>query len=131
MILDSSHTLRFCFVLLLAAIASGHDIPRDATVQAFLRPAGTRLQMIVRVPLGVIRDVPFPEDERGYLRLEALAPMLPELAGRQIAPLIEIYEGDKRLPSPRITATQISLESDRSFTSFEEALATSPAPGCE
>ncbi|HME07485.1 MAG TPA: HupE/UreJ family protein, partial [Bryobacteraceae bacterium] len=36
---------------------------------------------------------------------------------------ISIYEGDTRLPKPKLVRTQISLESDKSFTSFETALA--------
>jgi hypothetical protein len=126
MILDSVHgeqSLRFCLLLLIAGIAAAHDIPRDATVQAFLRPSGQKLQMIVRAPLGVIRDIAFPEDEHGYLRLEALQLLLPNAAASQIGSLFEMYEQDQRLEAPRVSATQVSLESDRSFTSFDAALA--------
>jgi len=110
-------------MLLLAVVATAHEIPRDATVHAFIRPRAQQLQLIVRAPLGVIRDIAFPEDTRGYLNVEKLAPLLPDLVTVQIADLIEIYEKDRRLPRPRVAATQISLESDRSLASFDEAVA--------
>ncbi len=36
---------------------------------------------------------------------------------------IALYEGDSLLPKPRVIATMISLESDRSFATYEDALA--------
>jgi hypothetical protein len=115
--------LRFYLLLLLAGIAAAHEIPRDATVHAFIRPSGQRLQLIFRAPLGVIRDIAFPEDAQGYLRVESLEPLLPNLVAAQIGATMELYEQDHRLAPPRVLATQVSLESDRSFTSFDEALA--------
>src|SRR5713226_2226428 len=63
-----------------AHAAAAHDIPSDVTVHAFVRPAGERLQLLVRVPLKAIRDLDFPERERGYLDVEKLAPRLPDAA---------------------------------------------------
>jgi hypothetical protein len=120
--------LRFYPMLLLAVVATAHDIPRDATVHAFIRPRAQQLQLIVRAPLGVVRDIAFPEDTRGYLNVEELAPLLPNLVTVQIADLIEIFERDRRLPRPRVAATQISLESDRSLASFDEAVAHITGP---
>lgn len=114
--------MRFYPMLLLAVFATAHEIPRDATVHAFIRPSGQQLKLIVRAPLGVIRDITFPEDARGYLNVEELAPLLPNLATVQIGDLIEVFEGDHRLPRPRVAATQISLESDRSLTAFDTAV---------
>jgi hypothetical protein len=102
--------------------ASAHDIPADATVQVFIKPAGQRLQLLVRVPLKTIRDLEFPERADGYLDIEKLSPQLPDAAKVWIADFVAIQEGDARLPNPRIAATQLSLESDRSFASFDAAL---------
>ena len=41
---------------------------------------------------------------------------------------VELYEGDTLLPAPRIVATQLSLESDRSFASYDTALAHVTGP---
>ncbi len=104
-------------------LLTAHDIPTDATIQAFVKPAGERLHVLVRVPLKTIRDVDFPEQHGGYLDLEKLAPLLSDAATVWIARLTEFYEGETRLQDPRVVATQVSLESDKSFASYEEAVA--------
>ena len=108
--------------------AAAHDIPADVTVQVYLKPAGSRLQVLVRVPLKTIRDLDFPERAGGYLDVEKLAPMLPDVAKVWIADPVEIQEGGSPLPKAHVAATQISLASDRSFVSFEEALAHITGP---
>jgi HupE/UreJ protein len=110
------------FALPQAAFA--HDIPNDVTVQAFLKPSGDRLQLLVRVPLRAMRDVDFPtRGPQGYLDLDRVQALLPDAATLWISDFIQIYEDDRRLPKPRVVDTRISLLSDRSFASFDEALA--------
>src|SRR5258708_5160522 len=116
------------FVLAQPYLAVAHDVPKDATVQVFIKPAGRQLALLVRVPLKSIRDVDFPEQERGYLDLVKLTPLLPDAATIWISGLTEIYEGETRLRNPRVLATQVSLESDKSFASYEEALAHVTGP---
>jgi hypothetical protein len=108
-------------MLLVAAAGAAHDIPRDATIHGFVKQEGRNVQVIVRAPLGVLRDIAFPEDAKGYLNVEALAPHLPNLATTQIADLIELYIDGRQAPRPRVSGTQISLESDRSFATFDQA----------
>ncbi|MFN7924996.1 MAG: HupE/UreJ family protein [Bryobacteraceae bacterium] len=121
--------MRPLFALLVTvAVATGHDMPSDVTVNVFVKPAGNRLQMLVRVPLRAIRDVAFPEIPGGYLDMDKLAPILPDAAAVSLASVGEIREAGARLPQPRVVATQISLPSDRSFASFDEALAHITAP---
>jgi hypothetical protein len=107
----------------LAAPSAGHDIPRDLTVHVYVRPAGNRVQVLVRTPLPAIRDMEFPERGGGYLDIEKLAPLLPDLAKVWIADFVELREDDAPLPKPTVAGTQISLASDRSFASFDTALA--------
>ncbi|MCX6627205.1 MAG: HupE/UreJ family protein, partial [Candidatus Solibacter sp.] len=92
------------------------------TVHLFVKPAGERLRLLVRVPLKTIRDLDFPEQAGGYLDVEKLVPLLGDAAKVWIADFVEIQEGGTRLANPWIAATQVSLESDRSFASFEAAL---------
>src|SRR5262245_20186343 len=80
------------------------------------------------MPLKAIRDLDFPERERGYLDVEKLSTQLPDAATLWISNFVEIYEGDNRLPAPRLAATQVSIESDRSFASFDEAFAHITGP---
>jgi hypothetical protein len=125
---------RSCLLLVALAVshhsAAGHDIPTDASVNLFLRAEGERLQLLVRVPLRTIRDIVFPERERGYLDVERLVPLLPDAAALWLGGFVEIYADGSRLAAPNVAATQISLPSDRSFLSFEQALGhvTGPKP---
>jgi len=128
---------RFCSILFAAGLSlagaaglQAHDIPLDVAVHMLVRPDGERLQLLVRMPLQSIRDVEFPEFGAGYLDVERLAPQLTDLATLWIANDVEIYENGRRLARPRIAATQISFQSDRSFASADEAIAhiTQPLP---
>jgi hypothetical protein len=115
-------------MLALASCADAHDIPNDVTVQAFLKPSGQRLELLVRVPLKAMRDIIFPERGPGYLELEKIDPLLADAAIQWIANFVDVDEGNTRLPRPRIVATRASLESDRSFASYEQALAHVTGP---
>jgi len=110
-------------VLLLPCGAAAHDIPNDVTVQAFLKPDGGHLHLLVRVPLQAMRDTEFPQRGPGYLDLARVGPLLQDAAKLWIADAIEVYEGDVRLSTPRLIATLVALPSDTSFTSYEQALA--------
>src|SRR6202023_891674 len=118
------------FIVLLAALffplpspAAAHDIPNDVTVQAFVKPQGDPLHLLVRVPLKAMRDIEFPERGPGYLDLARADALLLDAATLWISEFIELYENDTRLPKPQVIATRVSLQSDRSFISYEEALA--------
>jgi HupE / UreJ protein len=106
-----------------AAGVSAHDIPNDVTVQAFVKPEGERLRLLVRAPLRACRDVDFPKRGPGYLDLANADASLRDAATLWISEAIQLYEGDRRLPNPRVVETRVSLESDKSFASYEEALA--------
>jgi hypothetical protein len=114
--------------LLLPHRAQAHDIPIDVTAQTFVKPAGQQLHLLVRVPLKAMRDIEFPEREPGYLDLSRIDTTLREAATLWISDAIEIYEGDARLPKPRVVETRIALESDKSFGSYDEALAHVTGP---
>ncbi len=108
---------------------TAHTIPVDATVQAFVKPSGNTLHLLVRVPLETMRDLDVPVDSRGFLNLEKLAPMMPDAATLWISNFLRIDENDEPLPQhPKVVATQISLPSDRSFATYDQALAHVQAP---
>src|SRR6516165_519810 len=110
-------------VLMLASAGSAHEIPNDVTIQAFLKPQGQTLRLLVRVPLTAMRDINFPEISGGYLDLRATSALMPDAATLWISDFVEVYEGDRKLPRPQVAATQLSLQSDRSFSSYDQALA--------
>ena len=100
-----------------------HDIPNDVTVQAFLKPEGQRLHLLVRVPLRACRDVDFPTRGPGYLDLARADASLRDAATLWISDNVELYEGDTRLSAPLVIAARVSLESERFFESYDAALA--------
>jgi len=110
-------------LLALPNSVSAHDIPNDVTVQIFVKPAGDRLRILVRTPLKAMRDMEFPKRGPGYLDLTRIDPLLQDAATLWLANFMDLYEGDRKLPSAHVAATQISLESDKSFASYEEAMA--------
>jgi HupE / UreJ protein len=114
------------FVLGLPLAA--HDIPSDATVQMFVKPAGNRLNILVRVPLKTMRDVEFPERGQGYLDFDRVDPTLREAASLWVSDFIDVYEGNALLPKPRVVETRLSVESDPSFASYDMALAHVAGP---
>jgi hypothetical protein len=108
--------------------AFAHDIPNDVRVQAFVKPTGARLHLLLRVPLQALRDVDFPKRGPGFLDLARADAALRDAAMLWLADNLELYEGDRRLESPKLSAVRVSLESDRAFASYEEALAHLTGP---
>ena len=89
----------------------------------FLKPEGQRLHVLVRMPLSAIRDVEFPTRAAGLLDLARADPTLHDGAMLWLVPDLQIFEAGTRLAEPRIVQARVSLPSDRSFTSYEQALA--------
>ena len=110
------------------ASARAHEIPTDVVVQAWLKPEGDRLNVLVRVPLESMRDLQFPQTGPGYLDIPRSDRMLRDAAQIWIANGIELYEGDERLEDKRVAAARVSLPSDRSFRDYESALAHVTGP---
>jgi hypothetical protein len=111
-----------------AAVAVAHDIPADVTVQAFFKPEGQRLRLLVRVPLRAMLDIDFPKRGPGYLDLARVDPALRDAATMWILDNVEVYEEDTNLAVRRVAAALVSLPSERSFGSYEEALSHVSGP---
>lgn len=122
-------------VLLFLALASltaavpvtgayGHDIPRDITIQAFIKPEGQRLRLLVRVPLEAMLDASFPLVGPGYLDLSRADESLNDAAMLWIGQEVSIYEDGQRLTVPELAAVRASLPSDPSFRAYDTALAS-------
>lgn len=110
-------------VFLLPGRARAHDIPNDVTVRMFLKPEGRRMKALVRVPLVAMRDMNVPLREQGYLDLSRVEVTLEDAAILWIGDYVDIYEGDRLLHKPELMAARVSLPSDPSFASYDEALA--------
>ena len=109
-------------ILILPSAGVAHDIPADVTVQAFLKPEGQLLRLIVRVPLKAMLDIDFPKRGPGYLDLARVDASLRHAATLWVSDRMEVYEDEISLPAPKVVQARVSLQSDKSFGSYEEAL---------
>ena len=120
-------------VLAWQAVASAHDIPFDVTVQTFLKPDGQRLRLAVRVPLAAMRDMDYPRPpgakNADLFDLSRADSTLRDAATLWIADYLDLYEEGEKLPAPRVVAVRAALQSDRSFASYDEAIAHLSGPG--
>ena len=121
-------SLAALFIVLASAGPSAHDIPVDVPVQAFLKPEGRHLRLLVRVPLEAMRDVEYPRRASGHVDLARVDRALREAAQVWISDNIELYEGDTRLSRPNVPAIHVSWLGDTSFRSYEGALAHVTGP---
>ncbi len=118
--------------LVWPAVPAAHDIPNDVTVQAFVKPEGTTLRLLVRVPLLAMRDMDYPKragsSNFDLLDLPRAERSLRDAATLWVADDVSVYEENVKLAYPRVTEVRASLPSDRSFASYEEALAHVTGP---
>jgi hypothetical protein len=110
-------------LILLPVSLAAHDIPNDVTVHAFLKPQEDRLHLVIRVPLRALRDIEFPKKGNTFLDIANADKELRVAAMVWVPSSLELYENDQRLENPVLTAVRISLPSDRSFASYEAAVA--------
>ena len=118
--------MRCVLALLLALTIRGvlvaHDIPDEIAVQSYVRPQQNQLQVLLRIPLLAVADANLPKDGTGYLAMPYIDGALRE-AANQISNGIVFLEGDERLTRYEMANARISLPSDRSFDSYDAALA--------
>jgi uncharacterized membrane-anchored protein YitT (DUF2179 family) len=99
-----------------------HEIPRSVTVNMFVHAEKDRLEVLIRVPLAAMRDIDFPQRD-GFLDIPKSEPLLLDAVAQWILPDLKLLEGGRILSAPTIADARISLPSDRSFTSLDEARA--------
>jgi hypothetical protein len=111
---------------LLVALApriAAHEVPNEVTVFGFIRPQGQTLTLLLRVPLKSLRDIDIPTYSNGFLDFSRIDQALKDATALWLRDYIELYEDGRRLAAPVTTATRVSLPSDRSFDSYDTALA--------
>jgi hypothetical protein len=109
-------------IMALPAGTPAHETPADVTVQAFLKPEGQTLRLLLRVPLTAMQDINFPTRGPGYLEIDQADPQLVEGAVLWIAQPLQLFEDGTQLPFPEIVAIRASIPSDRSFRAYDTAL---------
>lgn len=113
--------------------AQAHEIPQRVAILGYVRPQGTRLDLLLRVPLEAMRDVDFPLRADGSLDLVAVRPLLTDAASQWIASYLSLDADGTALGAPRVVAARVALPSDRAFETLDGAVArfTGPALGEE
>jgi len=111
---------------LVLTVPSGpraHDIPADILVQLLVKPDGDRIRVLVRAPLASMQDIVFPQRGPGYLDIPAADSALRRGAMLWMSDDLEVYEDGQRLQGQALVAVRASIPSDRSFATYDEALA--------
>ena len=113
---------------LSAFAAVAHEIPTDVKINAFIKPDGKRLALLIRVPLAAMIEVEYPTRGPGYLDLSRADEALRGAVKIYLTDNITLYENNVPLPAPRVVHVRVSLPSDRSFVSYAQALAHVEGP---
>ena len=99
---------------------AAHDIPDEIVIQAFVKPEGERLHLLLRLPLILLLNLDLPKRGPGYLDLEHIDEGL-EAAANAAAAEIALFENGRRLEHD-VWSALISLPSSKSFSSYSQAL---------
>ena len=124
----------FLLVLLLSVFWSGKaaiadDVPLSVSVQTFVKPEGNQLSVLLRVPMDALGEIDFPKrGVPGSLIFSEADPTLFTAVDTYILGNIHFFEGDRLLEQYEVRNVRVSLPGDRSFGSFEEALANVQSP---
>jgi hypothetical protein len=120
-------------VLLLCCQArpAAHDIPTDVTVRTFVKPEGQRLRLLVRVPIVALRDIVWPLRAPDTLDIGRAQKDLRDAASLWVADAVRMYEGDTALPYPTLAQFRAAPGGDRSFETYDQAVARVTAPFSE
>ncbi|HEX2726181.1 MAG TPA: HupE/UreJ family protein [Beijerinckiaceae bacterium] len=105
----------------LVAGAAAHEPPADVRIAMFVKPAGNRLELVLRVPMAAMQEVDVPTRGPGYLDMSRAEAALRDAVKLWLIDNLEVYENDRSLPAPQIGHARVSLPSDRSFASYDQA----------
>jgi HupE / UreJ protein len=105
--------------------ANAHDLPLDRMMNGFVKIEPHQADFVVRVPLDLLRGVPFPLDGDRY-NIAASKPAV-ETALKALASTLKFWEGNVRLV-PSSATGQLAPLADRSFEDYDRAVAQAAEP---
>lgn len=108
--------------LLFPPLSAAHDIPSRVTVYAFVKPEGNQLTALLRVPMEAFSEISFPLRGPGYIQFSEAEFALNDAARVYITESIHFFENGEQLTEKQVEAVRVSLPSNRSFTTYEDAL---------
>jgi hypothetical protein len=106
--------------------ARAHDMPNEVRVHILIKPEGDRLAVLVRIPLEILLNIDFPKQGPGYLALAQSGEAIQRALGALETDLA-LFSDDRRLVAGNREG-RISLPSDRSFDSYDQASASMSGP---
>lgn len=124
-----------CLLPLLAGTwpsrLAAHDLPPEVLVQAYVKPEGMRLHVLLRVPLRAMGDIDYPtRGPAGLVDLARVDRALRDAVALWIVPGFRVFEDGRPLAPPALRSVRVTLPGDRSFEDYDEALShlTGPPP---
>ncbi len=120
--------LSLFLLVLFPSISQAHDIPSRITVNAFVKPEGETLSVLLRVPMEAFGEISFPLRGPGFLQISEADFALNDAARVYLTESFKFYENDVELTDKRIETVRVDLPSDRSFTDYESAVANIQSP---
>jgi hypothetical protein len=103
------------------AAANGSDLPPEIILQGYIKPEDGHLRQLVRIPLVFLQPFNLPKRGPGYIDLAKAEEVL-RLAAAAAAQQIELREDGTPLVAT-VRRARVSVLSDRSFDSYDAALA--------
>jgi hypothetical protein len=122
--LQSIAAFFFTLALVWSSVAA-HDLPMNSIMNAFVKVEPRQIDLVVRVPLDLLRGVPFPVKDSRY-DVGASGPAA-QLALLLLEDGFVLLEDGVRL-TPSSSSGRLSPPSDRSFESYESAAALADRP---
>ncbi|HEV2040077.1 MAG TPA: HupE/UreJ family protein, partial [Casimicrobiaceae bacterium] len=113
------------FAATCAQIVRAHEFKLDAVINAFVKIEPGESQLVVRVPLYLFKSAKFPVNNV-EIDVDKSAPAI-ERALAAIQQDITLFENDRPLVASHATG-RLSLPSDRSFESYEQAASHVSSP---
>ena len=114
-----------CHTALGLPLANAHDLPLDRMMSAFVTIEPRQLDFVVRVPLDLLRGVPFPLAGDHY-KVDASRSAV-ETALKGLGSALQLWEDNARL-APSSAAGQLAPLADRSFEDYDRAVARMAEP---
>ena len=112
----------FLMATLFPTLSTAHDIPSRVTVYAFVKPEGNQLKALLRVPMEAFSEISFPLRGPGYIQISEADFALNDAARVYITESMHFYENGEELTEKQLETVRVSLPSDRSFTTYDDAL---------
>jgi len=136
LVLHRSSPVLWCFLLMLLLAsfwpnkaAFADDVPLSVSVEAFVKPEGNQLSVLLRVPMEALGEIDFPKSGvAGSLIISEADPTLRTAVDAYILGNIHFFEEGRLLEQYEVRNVRVSLPSNRSFGSFDDALANIQSP---